>query len=118
MRILVVDDDPPVAEVIAEAVRTQGDEALVCLDATEALQTLETTQVDGVFLDLVMPGMGGLEALARIRGRHPDIPVIILSGHADQERVEQALALGAAEVVQKPAALTVFTEALARLKRG
>lgn len=118
MRILVVDDDPPVAEVIAEAVRTQGDEALVCLDATEALQTLETTQVDGVFLDLVMPGMGGLEALARIRGRHPDIPVIILSGHADQERVEQALALGAAEVVQKPAALTVFTDALARLKRG
>jgi CheY-like chemotaxis protein len=118
MRILVVDDDPPVAEVIAEAIRSQGDEALVCLDAAEALQMLETTRVDGVFLDLVMPGMGGLEALARIRSRHPETPVIILSGHADEQRAEQALALGAVEVVQKPAALKVFTEVVARLKRA
>ena len=48
MRVLVVDDEPSVAEVIAEAVRARGDSALVCLDATEALNMLETTAVDGV----------------------------------------------------------------------
>ncbi len=117
MRILVVDDEPSVAEVIAEAVRAHGDEALVCLDATEALHLLETTAVDGVFLDLVMPDLGGFTALARIRARYPQLPVIILSGHADEERAREALALGAVDVIRKPAALAHLSDALSRLSR-
>jgi CheY-like chemotaxis protein len=118
MRVLVVDDEPSVAEVIAEAVRARGDTALVCLDATEALNMLETTVVDGVFLDLVMPGLGGLAALARLRERHPTLPVVILSGHAEDEQVQRALDLGAIDVIQKPAALVHLTDAMARLKRA
>jgi CheY-like chemotaxis protein len=116
MRILVVDDDPAVAEVIAEAIRARGDAALVSLDGTEALDILGTTPIDGVFLDLVMPGLGGLATLTRIRNQHPGIPVVILSGHADEDQAREALALGAVEVVKKPAALTHLSEALARLK--
>ena len=118
MRILVVDDEPSVAEVIAEAIRARGDGALVCLDATEALELLETTPVDGVFLDLVMPGLGGLAALARIRARHQNLPVVILSGHADEDQVKEALRLGAVEVVRKPAALTHLSDALSRLRNA
>ena len=118
MRVLVVDDEPSVAEVIAEAVRARGDSALVCLDATEALNMLETTPVDGVFLDLVMPGLGGLAALARIREKHPGLPVVILSGHAEDEQVRQALEFGAVDVIRKPAALVHLTDAMARLKRA
>jgi len=118
MRILVVDDEPSVAQVIAEAVQARGDAALVCLDATEAIELLETTRVDGVFMDLVMPGLGGLAALARIRSRHPKLPVVIFSGHADEDQVREALSLGAVEVVRKPAALTHLTEALARLAQA
>lgn len=118
MRILVVDDEPSVAEVIAEAIRSRGDDALVCLDATEALDLLESTPVDGVFLDLVMPGLGGLNALARIRSRHPAMPVVILSGHVEDQQVREALALGAVEVVRKPAALAHLTDALSRIKSG
>ncbi len=94
MRILVVDDEPSVAQVIAEAVQARGDAALVCLDATEAIELLETTKVDGVFMDLVMPGLGGLAALARIRSRHPKLPVVIFSGHADEDQVREASELG------------------------
>ena len=115
-RILVVDDEPSVAEVIAEAVRASGDGALVCLDATEALDLLETTSVDGVFLDLVMPGLGGMAALARIRSRYPELPVVILSGHADEAQESEALALGAVYVIRKPAALAHLADALSRLK--
>jgi CheY-like chemotaxis protein len=118
MRILVVDDEPSVAEVIAEAIRARGDSALVCLDATEALDLLENTGVDGVFLDLVMPGLGGLAALARMRDRHPNLPVVILSGHAEDEQVAEALSLGAVDVIRKPAALVHLTDAMARLKRA
>lgn len=117
MRILIVDDEPSVAEVIAEAIRARGDAALVALDGTEALDLLETTAVDGVFLDLVMPGLPGLAVLARIRSRHPELPVVILSGHAEDAHTREALALGAIEVIRKPAALAHLSEALARLRR-
>lgn len=110
MRIVVVDDDPAVAEVIAEAIRARGDGALVALDL------LETAAVDGVFLDLVMPGLSGLAVLARIRSRHPELPVAILSGHADEKLAAEALALGALDVIKKPAVLAHLSDTLARRK--
>ena len=112
MRFLVVDDDPAVAGVIEEAIRARGDGAPVALDL------LETTALDGVFLDLVMPGLSGLVVLARIGSRHPDLPVVILSGHADEELTREALALGALDVIKKPAVLTHLSDTLARLKRS
>ena len=118
MKILVVDDDPSVAEMIAEAVRTFGHEAAVALDGTEGLRLLESTRVDGVFLDLVMPGLGGLAVLTRIRSRFPSVPVVILSAHAGDEETREAMALGASEVIMKPAGLAQFTEVLSRLTRS
>jgi CheY-like chemotaxis protein len=118
MRILVIDDDPSVAEMIAEAVRTFGHEALVALDGAEGLRVLESTAVQGVFLDLVMPGLGGLAVLGRIRSRYPHVPVVILSAHAGDEEAREAMALGASEVIMKPAGLAQFTEVLSRLTRS
>jgi CheY-like chemotaxis protein len=117
MRILVVDDDPSVAEVLAESIRAGGDEALVALDAVEALHVLESIPLDGIFLDVVMPDLGGLAALARIKARHPGLPVVILSGHADEGLAQEALALGAAEVIRKPAALARLSDTLHRLRQ-
>jgi len=117
MRILVVDDDPSVAEVLAASVRADHHEALVALDAAEALNILESVPIDGVVLDIVMPDMGGLAALSRIRSRHPMLPVVMLSGHADDELVREALALGAIEVLRKPVALANLVNTLTRLRR-
>ena len=117
-RILVIDDDPSVAEMIAEAIRSFGHEALVALDGAEGLLVLESTAVQGVFLDLVMPGLGGLAVLARIRSRYAQVPVVILSAHAGDEETHEALALGASEVIMKPAGLAQFTEVLSRLTRS
>jgi len=118
MRILVIDDDPTVAEMIAEAIRSFDHEALVALDGTEGLLVLESTVVQGVFLDLVMPGLGGLAVLARIRSDYPHVPVVILSAHAGGEETREAMALGASEVIMKPAGLAQFTEVLSRLTRS
>jgi two-component system, NtrC family, response regulator AtoC len=116
MRILVVDDEPSVAEVVAEAIRARGDGALVALDGKEALGVLDATPVDGVFLDLIMPGLDGLAVLARIRARHPGLPVVVLSGYAGEHEEREALALGAVDVIRKPRALANLTDALARLE--
>lgn len=119
MRILVIDDDPSVAEMIAEAIRSFGHEALVALDGAEGLRVLESSvPVQGVFLDLVMPGLGGLAVLPQIRSRHPHVPVVILSAHAGDEEAREAMALGATEVIMKPAGLAQFTEVLSRLTRS
>lgn len=114
----MVDDDASVAEMIAEAIRTFGHEALVALDGAEALRVLESTAVQGVFLDLVMPGLGGLAVLTRIRSRYPHVPVVILSAHTGDEETREAMALGASEVITKPAGLAQFTEVLSRLTRS
>jgi CheY-like chemotaxis protein len=95
MRILVVEDEPVVAEVLADAIKAAGYEALVALDGAEALDVLAATPVDGVFMDLVMPGLSGLTVLAQIRQRHPLLPV-----------------------VEKPTALAQLTEILSKLRSG
>ena len=82
MRILVVGDDPSVAQVLAEVLRVEGHDVLVALDGVEALNVVATTTVDGVFLDLVMPGLDGLSVFSRIRSRFPDLPVVILPARA------------------------------------
>ena len=114
MRILVVEDDPSVAQVLAEVLRVEGHDVLVALDGVEALNVVETTTVDGVFLDLVMPGLDGLSVLSRIRNRFPDLPVVILSAHAETEATLRARELGAVDILAKPSALRDLTEVLRR----
>ena len=118
MRILVVEDDPSVAQVVADALRLEGHDVLVALDGGEGLSVLETSVVDGVFLDLVMPGLDGLTVLSRIRSRHPNLPVVILSAHADTKETARARELGAVEIIAKPTALRELTQVLARFTSG
>lgn len=116
MRILVVEDEPVVAEVLADAIRAAGYEALVALDGAEALDVLAATPVDGVFMDLVMPGLSGLAVLAQIRNRHPLLPVVVISGHAADGAAAKAKELGAVAVLEKPTALSQLTEILSKLR--
>ena len=117
MKILVVDDEPEVAEVIAESVRIQGHETVIARDGQEALAILGTFTPDAVFLDLVMPGLSGLDVLQRIRQTHQGLPVIIISGRATALQVAEAKRLGVTDVVEKPFALKYLSEALTDLKR-
>lgn len=114
MRILVIDDEPLVAGVVAEALRSEDNEVVVACSGEEGLRAVEQNPPDAVFLDMVMPGMDGIEVLRRIRARHPDLPVIILSGWATERQVELARALGVTDVLQKPVPLRNLTEALTR----
>ena len=118
MRILVVEDDPSVAQVVADALRLEGHDVLVALDGVEGLRVLETSVVDGVLLDLVIPGLDGLTVLSRIRSSHPALPVVILSAHTNTEETQRARELGAVEIIAKPTALEGLTQALARFTSG
>ena len=114
MRILVVEDDPSVAQVLAEVLRVEGHDVLVALDGVEALNVVETTTVDGVFLDLIMPGLDGLSVLSRIRSRFPDLPVVMLAADLWDARVAEAMRQGAVAYLAKPFGADDLRELLGR----
>ena len=82
-RLLVVDDEPLVRGVVVRTLRAEGYEVIEAADAAAALQCFEEIggAVDLAITDLVMPGMGGRELTAELIRRHPDLPVLWMSGH-------------------------------------
>lgn len=115
MRILIVDDERAVANLLADAIQVQGHEATVVDRGDEALAALARQRPDAVFLDVLMPGMSGVEVLRRIRATDPDLPVILITGHAKQDEIEEARRLGVSEIIEKPFILNNLSQALGAL---
>src|SRR5713226_2441806 len=116
MRILVVEDEPSVAQFLAEAIKAAGHEVLVALDGAEAVDVREARPVAGDVMDRIMPGLIGIPLLLKTPTRHPHLPIVILSAHAGGEAAARATELGAVAVLQKPAALAQISEILSRLQ--
>jgi DNA-binding NtrC family response regulator len=117
MRILIVDDEPQVAEVLAKSLAREGHNAEVVHSGEEALKVVSTVEPDALFLDVSMPGMSGLHVLAELKRRRPSLPVVVITGNATPEQVDEVKRLGAIDVIQKPAPLTHYETALRRLGR-
>ncbi len=102
--ILIVDDDAAMREALSETVRSLGHQALAAPSGAAALAALGDTAVDGVLLDLRMPGMDGIEVLRRIRERPRPPPVLVLTAHATAANTIEAMRLGAFDHLTKPIA--------------
>ena len=113
MRVLIVDDDRDVRDVLVESFRLAGFDVLAAANGLEALLYVKRERPDAVVLDLMMPRLGGVEALKRIRSYNPDIRVLVVTGNVDPELQRQATAAGAAGVFTKPVSATTLVSALA-----
>ncbi len=100
--ILVVDDEAGVRESLAKILRYEGNVVEEAEDGPQALGHLERGHFDLIFLDIKMPGMDGLELLARMGDMGLDVPVVIISGHGNVETAVQATKLGAFDFLEKP----------------
>ena len=100
-RVLVVDDEPTVREVVVGYLRRDGHEVSEAADGNRALELLESEPPDLVVLDLMLPGISGLDILRRLR-QTSDIPVIMLTARADESDRVAGLELGADDYVVKP----------------
>ena len=116
MRILIVDDEPAVAEALAEAVKLQGHVPAVARSGAEGLAAIEAQAPEAVFLDLVMPGLSGVDLLAKIRQSHPDLPIVVVTGRAAPLDLDKVRALGVTDIVEKPWVLKQLDEALETLR--
>jgi DNA-binding response OmpR family regulator len=101
-RILLVDDEPQFREMIAEYLAGERFEVLEAASGEEALPHVTTWRPDMVLLDLMMPGIGGLETLRRIKIVQPETCVIMVTAVDDLDVARAALAAGAADYVTKP----------------
>jgi len=115
MNIMIVDDEPQVAEVLAKSLTRQGHKTTVVHSGEDALRLISNTAPDALFLDVSMPGINGLEVLAEVRRTRPQLAVVVITGHATADEVEQVKKLGAVDVIPKPAALTHYHRAIERL---
>jgi DNA-binding NtrC family response regulator len=104
-RILIVDDDPGTLASLSRAFALEGYTALTASSAARALERLSEEPVDAILTDVVMPEMDGLDFLARLRERAPELPVILMSGQATVETAVRATRLGALDFVEKPVGL-------------
>jgi len=99
--VLVVDDEPTVREVVAGYLRRDGHQVSEAEDGPSALRLLETDDFDLVVLDMMLPGVNGLDILRRIRSMG-DMPVIMLTARSEESDRVAGLELGADDYVVKP----------------
>lgn len=112
IKVLVVDDEPPIRKLLRMGLSTQGYETLDAPNGKAALALLEQ-KPDLVILDLGLPDIPGHELLRMIRARNERIPIVVLSSRGDEAGKVQALDLGADDYVTKPFGMD---ELLARLR--
>jgi len=119
--ILVVDDDEVTRQALSIALEQDGFRVLLAGDGKAALEQLQAAAVDLVLLDVLMPGLSGLEVLAALRARHgpQELPVIMITGRDQSEDVVAAFELGANDYVTKPIDFPVVRARIrARLPRA
>ena len=112
LRILVVDDEPPIRKLLRMGLNTQGYEVTEAPNGKTALEMLGQNP-DLIILDLGLPDIQGLELLRKIRERNEGVPVVVLSSRGDEAGKVQALDLGADDFVTKPFSME---ELLARMR--
>src|SRR5947209_8918347 len=113
MRILVVEDEARIRAFLARAFEAEGFVVDVVPDGEQGLERALSTEYDGVILDLLLPGQGGLEVLRQLQLRHHDLPVLILSARSDIPTKLRGFELGAVDYIVKPFSLD---ELLARVR--
>ena len=100
--VLIVDDEAEFATALAERLALRGMEISVSYSGEDALETLGDRHIDVVLLDVMMPGLGGIDTLKEILSDDPSAAVIMLSGHADINTAVQGMKLGASDYLVKP----------------
>jgi two-component system nitrogen regulation response regulator NtrX len=106
--ILVVDDEAVIRDLLVAFFRDVGYQADAKKTGNSALRWLSRNRTNMVLLDVLMPGMNGVDVLREIRRLHPALPVMIISGHADERVARQTLRMGAFDFFQKPFDLSIL----------
>jgi DNA-binding NtrC family response regulator len=100
--VLIVDDEPVVRDAVSRILREEGLRAVSVPDAEAALAHPALDSCRLVICDVMLPGLSGLEAVAALRRRRPNLPVVMITGYAAAEQEARAAEVGATAFLAKP----------------
>ncbi len=118
-QILIVDDQRSIRNILEEIFTPDGHTCLKASSGEEALSIVESHAVDLIISDIMMEGISGVELLGKLMESHPEIPVIMISGHGSISTAVECLKLGAVDFIEKPISLNrVLASVTGALQRG
>jgi DNA-binding NtrC family response regulator len=118
--VLLVDDEEKFLDVLSKRLGPRGIDADTATSGEEALVKIRDKNVDVIILDVMMPGIGGIETLKRIRKENPEVQIIMLSGQGTIDKAITAMKEGAIDFLEKPADIEKLLEKIenARQKKS
>lgn len=117
LKILITDDSKLLRKKLRGELEELGCEVIEAENGKEAIMQDLKEQPDGVILDIVMPEVGGIEALQVIKEVSPELPIIMLSSAGTTQKLKQTLELGALDFIQKPYGSEQIKQAVERIRR-
>jgi two-component system, OmpR family, response regulator CpxR len=111
-KVLLVDDEREFVETLSERLEMRDYASAVVYGGEEALSIVEEDEPEVMILDLKMPGIDGLEVLKRVKEKHPNVEVIVLTGHGSKDIASRCLELGACAYLEKPVDIEKLTHAM------
>ena len=109
VKILVVDDEEAILDFLKEVVESQGYSFVRAMSGKEALEKIVEARPNLVILDIVMPGLDGLDVLGKIREVDKTLPIVMLTAYGTSERVKEAMELDVAGFIPKGASVKEAT---------
>lgn len=103
--ILIIDDEPAIRQSMSDIFSDEGYTVICAEDGTQALSLLDKEPPDLIFLDIWLPDSDGLKLLPGLKKEHPQVPIIMISGHGTIETAVQATKMGAFDFIEKPLSL-------------
>jgi CheY-like chemotaxis protein/cytidylate kinase len=111
-KVLLVDDEREFVQTLSERLIMRDMGSAVAYDGESALKLIKEDEPEVIIVDLKMPGVDGLEVLRKVKETHPQIEVIILTGHGHEEDRQLCMELGAFAYLQKPLDINVLSETI------
>jgi DNA-binding NtrC family response regulator len=102
MKVLLVDDEGELVYTMAERLELRGYEADAVTSGVSALQLMKNKEYDVAVVDVKMPGMSGEALLGEVKEAYPDLPVIMLTGHASSDKENESIRRSASTYLYKP----------------
>lgn len=111
-KVLLVDDEREFVQTLSERLQMRDLGSAVVFDGEAALSIVDEDEPEVMVLDLKMPGVDGLEVLRRVKREHPNVEVIVLTGHGSKEIEKQCMDIGACAYLEKPVDIETLTQTM------
>jgi len=115
-RVLLVDDEEQFLDVLSQRLGTRGIDAETSTSGEEALVKIKNRNFDAIVLDVMMPGIGGIETLKQIRKEYPELQIIMLTGRGSVDKAVEAMKEGAVDFLEKPADINTLMNKISEAK--